>query len=72
MTKYKYHIVTKSSDSGQDSKQDVDDLVEAVRLAKNWLADPCYHTAYIYYGANLIKQYSKVNNKIINIKINTK
>lgn len=46
--KAKYHIVTFSYDSGEDSKQDANTLSEAIKYAKEWIADEYYEWVRIY------------------------
>lgn len=53
----KYHIVTYSYDSGEDSKQDTSTLKDAVRLAKEWLKDEYYHKVRIFSHSGIIREY---------------
>lgn len=53
----KYHIVTYSYDSGEDSKQDTATLKDAVKLAKEWLKDEYYHKVRIFTHGGIIREY---------------
>lgn len=58
----KYHIVTRSYDSGEDDKQDTATLKEAVKLAKEWLKDEYYHTVRIFSANGIVREYINIGN----------
>lgn len=58
----KYHVVTYSYDSGEDSKQDTNTLKEAAKLAKEWLKDEYYHKVRIFGVNGIVREFIGIEN----------
>lgn len=56
----KYHIITYSYYSGEDSKQDTTTLKEAVKLAKEWLNDEYYHKVRIFGKNGIVREFISI------------
>lgn len=65
--KAKYHIVTFSWDSGEDSKQDADTLSEAIKYAKEWIADEYYDSVKIVRNNSIVREYRRYGKLIVDV-----
>lgn len=65
--KAKYHIVTFSWDSGEDDKQDANTLSEAIKYAKQWMADEYYDNVKIFRNHTIVREYHRHGKRIVNI-----
>ncbi|MBD5381923.1 hypothetical protein [Clavibacter sp.] len=65
--KAKYHIVTFSYDSGEDDKQDATTLSEAIKYAKEWMANEYYDRVYVYRNHAIVREYHRHGKRIVNV-----